>query len=157
METLIYSFLLSMAPIAELRGGIPYAMLNDVHPITAYILCCFANILVFPFGIFFLESFHKYFMKIAFYENIFDKLVVRTQKKTGHLIEKYGFWGLMIFVMIPLPVTGAYTGTFAAWLFQVKKRKAFMAVSLGVLIAGVIITTVVLTGSSLASIFTKEL
>lgn len=157
METYIYSFLLSLAPIAELRGGIPYAMLNDVSPWMAYVICCFANILVFPIGMFFLEFFHKHFMKISIYESIFDKLVVRTQKKTGHLIEKYGFWGLMIFVMIPLPVTGAYTGTFAAWLFQVDKKKGFMAVSLGVLIAGIIITSVVLTGSGLASIFTKEL
>ena len=62
----------------------------------------------------------------------------------------------MVFVMIPLPVTGAYTGTFAAWLFGFKKRQAFLAVSLGVLIAGVIVTTVVLSGSSLISIFTKQ-
>ncbi|HIB85266.1 MAG TPA: ligand-binding protein SH3, partial [Chromatiaceae bacterium] len=72
-------------------------------------------------------------------------------------IDKYGFWGLMVFVMIPLPVTGAYTGSFAAWIFGVKRRKAFLAVSLGVLIAGVIVTTVVLTGSQTFDFLIKHI
>ncbi len=157
MNDIVYSFLLSILPIAELRGGLPYAILKaDMDPLYAYALCVGANILVYPITILFLEFFHKHFMKWGFYAGIFDKMVVRTQKKTTELIERYGFWGLMIFVMIPLPVTGAYTGTFAAWLFGIKKRKAFLAVSLGVIISGIIVSTVVLTGSEALNFLIKN-
>ena len=159
MSDLIYAILLSMLPIAELRGGIPFALLgeNPVHPVTAYIVCCAANMLVFPITFFFLGFFHEKFLVMNWYKNLFDKMVERTRRKTQSYIDKYGFWGLMVFVMIPLPVTGAYTGSFAGWSFGVKKRKAFLAVSLGVLIAGVIVTTVVLTGSETFDFLIKHI
>lgn len=147
MEDLIKSILLSVLPIAELRGGIPYALLHNIDPITAYIVCCGANILAFPIVYFFLGVLHPIFMKVKFYESLFEKIVARTRLKVEGNIDKWGFWGLMVFVMIPLPVTGAYTGSFAAWIFGIKKRKAFMAVSLGILIAGVIVSAVVLSGA----------
>ncbi len=155
-EIILKSFLWSILPISELRGGILYALTNGVDPIIAYLVCVCANLLAIPIVYVFLGVFHKQFMKIKFYEIIFDKFVARTRKKVEKDIQKYGFWGLMVFVMIPLPVTGAYTGTFAAWLFGFRKRQALLAVSLGVLIAGVIVTLVVLSGSSLISIFTKQ-
>ena len=157
MTDLCYAILLSLLPIAELRGGIPFALLNDIHPVTAYVVCCAANILVFPFTFFFLGFFHEKFLVIKWYKSLFDKMVERTRRKTQSYIDKYGFWGLMVFVMIPLPVTGAYTGSFAAWIFGVKRRKAFLAVSLGVLIAGVIVTTVVLTGSQTFDFLIKHI
>ena len=147
MEIIIKSILLSLLPIAELRGGIPYAIANDVSPLMAYIICVGANLLAFPIVFFFLEFLHPIFMKISFYESLFEKFVIRTRKKIEGNIEKWGFWGLMIFVMIPLPVTGAYTGSFAAWLFNIKKRQAFLAVSLGVIIAGVIVLAISVSGA----------
>lgn len=155
-EIILKSFLWSILPISELRGGILYALTNGVDYKLAYLVCVSANLLAIPIVYLFLGIFHEQFMKIKLYENLFDKFVARTRKKVEKDIEKYGFWGLMVFVMIPLPVTGAYTGTFAAWLFGFKKREAFLAVSLGVLIAGVIVTVVVLSGSGLVSIFTKQ-
>ena len=131
---------LSILPIAELRGGIPYAILHEINPIVAYFICVSANILAFPIVYFFLEFLHPIFMKVKLYQDLFEKIVVRTRKKVIKNIDKWGFWGLMIFVMIPLPVTGAHTGSFAAWLFGINKSKAFMAVSFGVIIAGVIVT-----------------
>lgn len=157
MEEIIKSILLSMLPIAELRGGIPYAISNDINPITAYFICVGANLLAFPIVFFFLEFLHPVFMKVNFYETLFDKFVIRTRKKIEKNIEKWGFWGLMIFVMIPLPVTGAYTGSFAAWLFNIKKRQAFMAVSLGVIIAGLIVTTIMITGASAFNFLIKTI
>ena len=154
--TIIKAIALSMLPIAELRGGIPYAIANEISPLIAYFICVGANILAFPIMYFFLEILHPIFMKVEIYQTLFDKFVIRTRKKVEKNIDKWGFWGLMIFVMIPLPVTGAYTGSFAAWLFNIKKRKAFMAVALGVAIAGLIVTGIVVGGVEALSFLKKE-
>ena len=91
-----------------------------------------------------------------YHQSLFDKFVIRTRKKTDNKIEKWGFWGLMIFVMIPLPVTGAYTGSFAAWLFNLRKRDAFLAVSLGVIIAGIIVTLISVSGIEALNFLLKK-
>lgn len=146
-EILLKAIVFSMLPIAELRGGIPYAIANDLNPLLAYFVCVGANILAFPIVYLFLEFLHPIFMKVKIYQTLFDKFVIRTRKKIEKNIEKWGFWGLMIFVMIPLPVTGAYTGSFAAWLFNIKKRQAFISVTLGVIIAGIIVTAISVSGA----------
>ena len=156
MNDYFYSIILSMLPIFELRGGIPYALLNGIHPVTAYIMCCLANILAFPIVYFFMGFFHDIFNKMTWYANLFEKIVVRTRGKVGEKIEKWGFWGLMIFVMVPLPVTGAYTGSFAAWVFGIEKGKGFLAVACGVLIAGLIVTAIVLSGEGIFSFLLKK-
>ena len=156
MNDLIYSILLSMMPIAELRGGIPYALANGISPVTAYFVCTLANILAFPIVYLFFGFFHDIFNKMNWYKRLFNKLVLRTRSKIGGNLEKWGFWGLMIFVMIPLPVTGAYTGSFAAWLFGIEKRKGFLAVALGVFIAGLIVTAIFLSGAEAFSFLMKK-
>ena len=156
MNDIIYTILLSITPIFELRGGIPYALANDINPVTAYIISCAANMLAFPIVYIFMGFFHDLFNKMDWYANLFEKIVVRTRVKVGDNLEKWGFWGLMVFVMIPLPVTGAYTGSFAAWVFGIEKRKGFLAVSLGVLIAGLIVTAIFLSGAELFSFLLKK-
>ncbi len=156
MNDIIYSIILSMMPIAELRGGIPYALAHDINPVSAYLICCAANILAFPIVYLFMGFFHDLFSKMDWYKNLFDKIVVRTRKNVGDKIEKWGFWGLMVFVMIPLPITGAYTGSFAAWVFGIEKRKAFLAIVMGVLIAGLIVTAIFLSGAELFSFLLKK-
>jgi len=156
MNDIFYAIILSMMPIAELRGGIPYALANDIHPVTAYLMCCVANIMAFPIVYLFMGFFHDMFSKMTWYINLFEKIVVRTRTKVGDNLEKWGFWGLMFFVMIPLPVTGAYTGSFAAWVFGIEKRKGFLAVSLGVLIAGLIVTAIFLSGAELFGFLLKK-
>ena len=154
---IFWSIFLSILPIAELRGGIPYAIANDLNPLLTFFICVGANILVFPIVFFFLEFLHPLFLKIDLYKRLFDKFIIKTRVKVGNKLEKYGFWGLMIFVMIPLPVTGAYTGSFAAWLFNIPKKKAFLAVSLGVIMAGIIVTTIVLTGIEAFQFLLKDI
>ena len=154
---IFWSIFFSILPIAELRGGIPYAIANDLDPILAFFICVGANILVFPIVFFFIEFLHPLFLKIDLYKRLFDKFIIKTRVKVGNKLEKYGFWGLMIFVMIPLPVTGAYTGSFAAWLFNIPKKKAFLAVSLGVIMAGIIVTTIVLTGIEAFQFLLKDI
>ncbi len=156
MNDIIYSIILSMMPIAELRGGIPYALANGINPVTAYLICTAANILAFPIVYLFLGTFHNLFYKMQWYSDLFEKLVVRTRSKVEANLDKWGFWGLMVFVMIPLPITGAYTGSFAAWVFGIEKKKAFLAVSLGVLISGLIVTAIFLSGAELFHFLLKE-
>lgn len=156
-DILLKSVILSILPIAELRGGIPYAIANGMPILWSYFICVIANILVFPIVYLFLEFLHPIFLKIKLYQSLFDKIVVSTRKKIEQKIKKYGFWGIMIFVMIPLPITGAYTGSFAAWLFDIPKKKAFLAVSLGVIIAGIIVTLVVQTGSEILHFLIKDI
>jgi len=143
-------------PIAELRGGIPYALARDINPVLAYFMCTITNILAFPIVYLFMGFFHDLLSKMDWYSSLFNKVVISTRKKVGNNLEKWGFWGLMIFVMIPLPVTGAYTGSFAAWVFGIQKRKGFLAVSLGVFIAGLIVTAVFLSGAELFSFLMKK-
>ena len=154
---LFYAILLSLLPIAELRGGIPYAIANNINPFIAYFICVGANVLAFPIVFFFLEFLHPLFLKIDLYKNLFDKFVIKTREKLNDKIKKYGFWGLILFVMIPLPVTGAYTGSFAAWLFNIPKKKAFLSVVLGVVISGIIVTTIMLTGIEAFQFLLKDI
>ena len=153
---IIWSIIWSILPISELRGGIPYAIANDVNPFLAYFICVGSNILAFPIVFLFLEFLHPLFLKVSFYQKLFDKFVLRTRKKLDKKIKKFGFWGLMLFVMIPLPVTGAYTGSFAAWLFNIPKKKAFISVALGVIISGIIVTIISLSGMEVFGFLIKK-
>jgi uncharacterized membrane protein len=140
MEDILWTLFYSVLPVGELRAGIPYALSHDVNPVLAYALGCGANILVFPITYVFLVNLHPVLNRWSFYAKTFTFFEKRVQKKLEKSVGKYGFWALMIFVMIPLPITGAYSGTLAAWAFKLPKGKAFLAVSLGVLIAGVIVS-----------------
>jgi len=79
---------------------------------------------------------------------MFDRFMERTRHKTEHYVKKYGYWGLAIFVAVPLPFTGAYTGALAAWFFGMDKWKAFWSIFIGVAIAGGIVLAVLLTGAT---------
>ena len=150
------AILWSILPISELRGGIPYAIYNDVNPFVAYFVCVSVNILAFPIVYLFLEFLHPLFLNLNLYKKLFDKIVVKTRNKLEGKIEKWGFWGLMIFVMIPLPITGAYTGSLAAWLFNIPKKKAFLSVVLGVIISGIIVTILSVSGIEALNFLLKK-
>ena len=83
---LFYAILLSLLPIAELRGGIPYAIANNINPFIAYFICVGANVLAFPIVFFFLEFLHPLFLKIDLYKNLFDKFVIKTREKLNDKI-----------------------------------------------------------------------
>ncbi len=152
----LWTIFWSILPISELRGGIPFALSQNLNPFLVYLICVFTNILAFPIVYFFLEILHPLFSKWNWYKSLFDKFIIRTRKKVETQIEKYGFWGLMVFVMIPLPVTGAYTGTLASWLFKIDKKKAFLAVSLGVIISGIIVSAIYLSGVQVFQFLLKD-
>jgi uncharacterized membrane protein len=155
MNPYIQAFILSLLPVSELRGGIPLAVAHGISLVSAYFLCVFANMLVIPFFYIFLKTLHNLFYKVRIYQLVFDRYVHRTFNRAEKKVKKYGYWGVMLFVAIPLPVTGAYTGTLAAWLLKLDMKKAFWFLALGVLIAGVIVSIAVMTGVGLLKIFVK--
>lgn len=152
---IVHSLVLSLLPISELRGGIPYAVASGVHPLAAYGLCVLGNMLVIPIVFIFLETLHKVFYRVHVYRVLFDKLVLRTKKKAQKNVDRWGYWGVMLFVAIPLPITGAYTGTLAAWLLQLNKKKSYGYLAFGVVIAGIVVSIATLTGIGILRLFTK--
>lgn len=154
--TIITTIVLAMLPISELRGAIPFAYLRGMDIWLAASLSIVFNALVAPVVYVFLSSLHKVFYKRwNLYQKIFDKTVVRARAKLQEKVNRYGYWGIMLFVAVPLPVTGAWTGTLGAWVLGLDKKKTMLAVCGGVLIAGIIVTTIVMLGAGMNSLFVK--
>jgi uncharacterized membrane protein len=134
--------LTTVLPISELRGGIPLGILKyGLDPLLVFCVAVIANALIF-FPIFF--ALRLFYDKVLFRIPLFNKYLDNLRKRGKPKVEKYGFWGLTLFVAIPLPITGAYTGTILAWLLGMDWRKAFPAVGLGVIVAGVVVLLITL-------------
>lgn len=153
---LIVAGLLSILPVSELRGAIPYALANHVTVPLAFVVCTLLNMLVAPIVFVFLSTLHRLLDRLGWYHRIFTRLLERARIKVKSQVDKYGYIGVMLFVAIPLPITGAYTGSLGAWVLGLDRRKTFLAVSAGVLIAGVIVTVVATLGIQALSIFIKQ-
>ncbi len=141
IHIIIYTFLISISPLGEARAGIPYGILNGLHPVLAFLAGLIGNLLIFPLFMLLINAFNKKLWRYRVYKQQNIRLIRRAKKGVGVHIQKYGFWGLMIFVMIPLPTTGAYIGTIAAYIFKIPRREAFVAISLGVIISCLIMAT----------------
>lgn len=157
LSTLLTAILLSVLPISELRGAIPYAVARGVSLPAAFLLAAACNVLVAPFAFLFLGTLHGLFRRWPFYARLFDRIVARARLKVGPAVEKYGYWGLLVFVAIPLPMTGAWTGAIGAWVLGMGKRKASLYIALGVVIAGVVVSAVVGLGIGALSFLIKRI
>jgi uncharacterized membrane protein len=146
----IAKFLLAtVSPISELRGGIPLGIRLGLPPWFVFLIAVVANALIF-FPVFFaLRLFYdKFLSRIPLFNKYLDSLRKRGKPK----VDKYGFWGLALFVAVPLPLTGAYTGTILAWLLGMDWKKAFPAIGLGVVVAGVVVLLITLVILGIISI-----
>lgn len=132
-------FIISLLPILELRGGLIAARILGVKFIKAFIICYIANILPVPFILLFINWIFNKMSKWKPTKKIVDWLSNKTLKKKDQ-IDKYGYFGLFLFVGIPLPGTGAWTGSLLAILLNLEKKKSFIAIALGVLAAGIIMS-----------------
>jgi len=150
-------------PISELRGAIPFAIANNIPWYWAFPFAVVLNALVAPVCWIFLATVHKLLYGtspekgIRWYKIFFDHFVERARKKLSAGVEKWGWLGIAVFVAIPLPMTGAWTGTLGAWILGISKRRTMAAVVLGVIIAGIVVTTVVIFGIEAANFFIKKL
>ena len=136
MGDYLWIALITLVPWIELRVSIPYGIIGtDLDPIIVFVTAIVVNIILF-FPIYFgLKFAHKYLVRWKFYE----RTTIRIREKGEPYIKKYGFIGLGIFIGIPLPGSGVYSGTLLAWLVGMGWKKAFAAAIIGVLIAGSIV------------------
>ena len=145
-------FLISMIPILELRGGLLAAgpAFLNIPILRAVPICIIGNIIPVPFILLMIRWIFKIMRKSKVLGRLVDKLENKAMSKKDQ-IEKYGFWGLVLFVGIPLPGTGAWTGSLIAALLGMKFKKAFPAVLIGIIVATVIMS--VLSYGLLGAIF----
>jgi uncharacterized membrane protein len=133
--------LIAMTPIAELRAAIPVATgMYGINPVTAYILSVTGNMLPILPLLLFLDPVSDWLRRYTVFDCFFNWLFSRTRNRYEDAIQKYGALALVAFVAIPLPVTGAWTGCAAAFVFGVRPKHALPAILGGVLIAGIIVT-----------------
>lgn len=137
---------LAMIPIGELRGALPVALTVYKLPL---LQAAFWSILGNMIPVWFLLTFFEFASKIVEQHSprgreLLEKLYERTRRKLHNQVERYGVWALILFVGVPLPVTGAWTGSLAAFVFGLPREKAFFAIFLGVLISAIIVSLLTL-------------
>ena len=130
-------FIISLMPILELRGGLIAAALLHLHPVESYIISIIGNIIPVPFILWFINRILDWMRKGKHLSKVAKWLDKKVDKHKGQ-IEKYGFWGLVMFVGIPLPGTGAWTGCLIAAVLEMNRKKAFLAAMIGIFIASII-------------------
>ena len=140
-------FFCSMLPVIELRGAIPLAFGLGLPWWQAYLISVVGNLLPVPFILLMINAIIKWMSasKVNFFNKIATFLLTKVEKNREK-IEKYSFWGLCLFVAIPLPVTGAWTGALVAAVIGMKPWKAFISALIGVIVAGLIVTLIVYGG-----------
>ena len=134
-----YLFCISMLPIVELRGGIPAGAAMGLSFWPVYLTCVLGNLLPVPFLILFAKKILEFLSTLPRIGGFFQKIIRRADQKAAE-IGQYEKWGLFLFVAIPLPGTGAWTGSLIAVLFGMKPKKSLLFIFLGVLTAGLIMS-----------------
>lgn len=141
----LITFLISMVPVIELRGAIPYGIGFGLEPWVVYVLATVGNLLPIPFILLFIRKILQWMKRYEKLGKIAIKLEERAAGKSGK-VRKSEFIGLLLFVAIPLPGTGAWTGALIAALMDMRLKRALSAIAVGVLTAGLIVTLVMVLG-----------
>lgn len=134
------TFLLGMSPILEIRGALPIALFNyHLSVFNAFLFAFLGNIFIALIILLFLEKITNFLIKYNFFKRIIDWFFLRTRKNHEASFEKWRDFALFLFVAIPLPLTGAWTGAVCAFLFGIPLKRSFPLISAGVLAAGIIV------------------
>lgn len=134
-------FVISLMPVLELRGGLIAARILEMNVLKAFLFCFVGNMLPIPFILLFIR---KIFDWMRHWKHL-GKFIVKMEKKAEKhrpTIEKYGIWGLLLLVAVPLPGTGGWTGALVAAIMDIRIRRALPVIALGVIIAGLIVAGV---------------
>ena len=143
---LLVVFIISASPLVELRGALPVAINLFYLPwLPSFLVSFLGNLLPVPFLLLFLNSMLTRLGRVKVCEGILSYVLARTTRRGG-FVEKYKRIGLILFVAIPFPGTGAWTGSLIAVLLGLKFRNSFLSILLGVFIAGVVVTALCLLG-----------
>ena len=148
--------LITFIPALELRARIPIGILKyQMHFISVFFICVIAN---FILGIVFyllLDQIVKLLCRVPFIDRLYQKKLVSAQKKIQKLVDKYGELGVAIFIGIPLPGSGVYTGALGSYAIGLKFKKFILADLIGVTIAGVLVTIATFVGGGIFKFFVK--
>ncbi len=151
-ETLWHIIILAITPIVESRGSIPYGIANGIDLPWTLMLSFLGNMAPVPFLLLAMKSIEKWIMsrgEHSLIRRVFVRYIKNLRERASVTVKKYGFIGLAVFVAIPIPGTGAWTGSIVAYLFGIDFKRALLAILVGVLIAIFIITVTVLWISSI--------
>ena len=132
-------FLISLMPVLEIRGGMIAARLLEMDFLKAFAICYVGNMLPIPFIILFIRKIFDFLRRFKFFERIIVKLEKKTEKNKNKVM-RYEAWGLLLFVAIPLPGTGGWTGALMAALLDIRIKRSLPIIAIGVLIAGFIMS-----------------
>lgn len=141
MEALVHTMVIAMAPIIELRGAIPYGMAQGLPYWMVFLAALVGNLIPVPFIILFIRRIFAVLRKSKLLGPFIGRLEEKAHLK-GRLVNRYKTLGLFILVAIPLPGTGAWTGSLVAAFLDVRLANAFPAIGLGVLVAGILVTLI---------------
>ncbi|BDF71603.1 multidrug SMR transporter [Oscillospiraceae bacterium] len=137
---LVFTVLVSMVPVIELRGGIPFGVALGLNPWVAFVACIIGNIIPVPFIIVYIRRIFGWMRRrLPKLDGMVDRLEKKAHLK-GRKVTKFKYIGLFLFVAIPLPGTGAWTGALAAAFLDMPLRKALPSIFLGILAAGFLVT-----------------
>ena len=145
----IITILFSLSPLGEAKVGIPYGLLKDLNPYLVFVCALAANIMIFPIMMYFLNSVNALLTHLLWYKKSALWVARRAKKGAGDKLEKYGYWGLALFVMVPLPGTGIYVGSIVTYLFKMNTKKAFIANAAGITISSLIVWSVTYFGKGM--------
>ena len=147
--------ILTLLPAMELRLSIPYGYLVLKLSLWQVVgVAIVTNILLGPVVFFLLDKFLHLLLKVKWINKLWDRIVVRTQKKIHPYVEKYGTWGLGLFIGVPLPGSGVYSGAAGGYVLGFTKKEFYLATVIGVLIAAAAVAIVTFTGSEAMQFFT---
>ncbi len=140
-EQLFHTFVISMAPVVELRGAIPYGLAQGLPFWTVFFVAFLGNLIPVPFIILFIRQIFAFLRR----SSTLGPLIARLERKAhlkGRLVNRYKTMGLFVLVAIPLPGTGAWTGALVAAFLDIRLRRSFPAIALGVLVAGILVSAI---------------
>jgi len=148
MSELLQVFLLSMTPLGELRLSIPMGVLvYHIDEVTVFLISVIGNLIPVAFLLLFLKKISIFLSnKSLFFKKAFNWWENNAKEKHLNKIQKYGAVGLALFVAVPLPLTGAWTGALLATIMNMSLRKSIPAIAAGVAIAGIIVSLLVIMG-----------
>lgn len=142
VKSAILTFLMAMVPVIELRGAIPFGVVQGLSVPAAFAISVVGNLLPIPVLVVFTRKVFEWLRtKSLWLDNIVIKLESKADKNK-EVVMKYEFWGLMILVAIPLPGTGAWTGALVAAMMDMRLKRAMPAIIVGVIVAGIIVTAI---------------
>ncbi len=142
----IYTFILAMSPVVESRGAVPYGVLAGIDPSIVVLLSIAGNMLPVPFLLLTLSKIEQLIItrpEGSRIRTLYLRYIGNLRSRAKEKIDRYGFFGVMLFVAVPVPGSGAWTGSLVAHLFGLEKKKALVAIMFGAVEAALIIYALV--------------